>query len=62
MANWENKFVSRSGEDHIVFSLSDYSKYQAYTHNFSENNLINNMHIIFSDFWDSKSKNGCNKW
>lgn len=61
MANWKEKFVSRSVEDYIIPSPSDHSKYQGYTYDLSKNNLENNIYIAISDFWDSKCKDKYNK-
>ena len=61
MANWEDEFVPRSVEDHIVLSPSDHSEHQGYTHDLSEDNLENDMHAAISDSWDSGCKDGCNE-
>lgn len=61
MESWEEVFISKSDEDNIILSLSDYSELQGYIYNLSEDNLKNNMHITISDFWNSGCKNGCNK-
>lgn len=40
---------ARFVEDNIALSASDHSKYKDYTHNLSENNLKNDIHIAISD-------------
>ncbi len=46
MANWKDEF---NFKDNIVLSPSDHSKHKGYTHDFSEDNLENNMHAAISD-------------
>ncbi len=49
MANWEDEFVPRFVKDNIVLSPSDHFEHKGYMHDFSEDNLENNMHAIISD-------------
>lgn len=50
IANCEDEFVPRYVKDNIVLSLSDYFKHKSYTHNFSQNNLKNNMYTAISNY------------
>ena len=49
MANWEDEFVPRSIKDNIVLSPFDHSKHKDYMHNFSQDNLENDMHAAILD-------------
>ena len=61
IANWEDEFIPRFVEDNIVLSPSNYSEHKGYTHNFSENNLKNNIHTAILDSNKSQSDflSGC---
>ncbi len=50
IANWEDEFVSRSVKDNIILSLSDHSEHKSYTHDLSEDNLVNDMYVAISDW------------
>lgn len=61
IANWKDIFVSRSVENHIILSLSNYIKYQGYKFNLSKNHLENDMNIAILDSWDFGCKDKYNK-
>lgn len=49
IANWINKFMSRSIKDNIILNLLKYFKLKSYIHDLSENNLENKIYIAISN-------------